>query len=275
MAVGRSDGVQRAGVRMRGVDFEGLSDFGKVEAVAVDDDGDAVHGRGVEFGVANLVCGAVRSQQVNVVAIAGVVVATEDAEVRNGDGAILALERAASVMDFNLAGRFLVAFVAELATFLEVSEFLRGGADGMVRAVHGLRGLKDRGGGNVVDEGAPAIGGSELTDGVVPRRSLGWVPSVVAGKLLGGSVPNGLVRGGGSRCEVAREDGAVNGSGVGGCRGSGQRVVKVGKGNVFRGGSWSGGRGGTRYRRRGDGSIGFGGRRGHGEDLRGLEDRGG
>ena len=181
MAVGRSDGVRGTGVRLRRVDFEGLSDFGKMEAVAVDDDGDAVHGGGVEFGVANLVRGAIRAQQVNVVAIAGVVVATEDTEVRNGDGAVLALERVATVMDFDLAGRFLVVAVAELATFLEVSEFLRSSADGMVHAVHGLRGVKDCGGG--VDEGAPAVDSSELT---------------------GGIVPNGLVRGGGSWCEVAR-----------------------------------------------------------------------
>ena len=195
MSVGGSNGVGRARVGMRRVDFKGLSNFGVMEAVAVDDDRDAVHGGGVEFGVTDLVGRAVRTHQVDVIAIAGVVVAAANADVGNGNGAIGTLESAATVVNLDLAGGFLVAAVAEFAALLEVAEFLHRSADGVVRARHGLRRLEDRVGGDVVDEGGPTVGGGELLRFGVPRKGLSRAPSVVAGELLGGSVPSrNLVR---------------------------------------------------------------------------------
>ena len=268
MSIGRGNSVGRARVGMRRVDFESLGDLGVMETVAVDDDGDAVHGRRVEFGVADLVRRAVRTHQVNVVAVTGVGVTASDAEVGDNDGTVGALESAATVVDFDLSGRFLVAAVAELASFVEVGAFLLRSAGGVARAGYGRRRLENRSGRTIIDGSGPTVGGGELLRRGVPGWGLGWAPAIVVGELLGGGVPHGLVRSGGSLVEDARDDGAVDRpSGGGG--GHSRARVEGRNGQVGRGGAGGGrSRGSCRWGR-GDGSVGVGSRVGHGAGLGG------
>ena len=188
VSVVSGDGVDGGPMGEVGVLVQGGHDGAVMEAMALDFNGESVHGRSHTFGVADLVGGAIHGGKTKVVGLASRTIVTLDLQMSHGDVTAVALESAATVVNLGVSWGLLIGLSTEATSFLEVLLFASGCAWVLTNVDLGKLDL-DTGGndGYFVDTLVKTMVVGDCGEVVVPNaighRGLRR-PAVVAGELL-------------------------------------------------------------------------------------------